>query len=255
MTAAFLLFGCSVTSEKFRYQSRFDRFYFLLNNDEKGYFASGDLDKLSASIKPRLESDKALNKHWDDVQYYEAISGFNPAQTAHFFREVILKELDRDYYYKFMGMLDAGRQKEFALTNGFMDSYLRLYKQNPSFKSIVDSIKKDGRLYGFSDSQVYGFLRHTIFPESCQKYSFFSLLKLLKECGALADFKAGNIALAAQKLGLFVQNSQEHAAQLQNISSKSGLSALPVPDLLLVYNSVVLKEMDPYALSHTLAKF
>lgn len=255
MTAAFLLFGCSVTSEKFRYQSRFDRFYFLLNNDEKGYFASGDLDKLSASIKPRLESDKTLNERWKDVQYYEAISGFNPGQTAHFFREVILKELDRDYYYKFMGMLDSGMQKEFVLTNGFMDSYFSLYKQNPSFKNLVDSIKTDGRLYGFSDGQVYGFLRHTIFPESSQKYIFFSLLKLLKECGALADFKAGNIALAAQKLGLFIQNSQDRAAALQNISGKSGLSALSVPDLLLVYYSVVLKEMDPYALSHTLAKF
>src|SRR5271157_2382562 len=91
-----LFLGCSITTEKYRYKLRFDRFYFLLDSQEKVYFASGELDKLAASLNPRLISDKNLYSKWKDIQYYEAISTFDALQTSHFFREIILKELNRD---------------------------------------------------------------------------------------------------------------------------------------------------------------
>jgi len=252
---AVLAVGCSVTTEKYRYKLRFDRFYFLLNNEEKEYFATGELDKVASSLSLRLQNDKNLKERWRDVQFYEAIATFDPYQTAHFFRDEILKELNRDNYYTFMRMLDAKTQMEFALNTNFMVSYGNMYKTNVFFKSLVDSLKTEYRLYGFSDEEVYLFLRHIIFTETSEKDIFYSLLKLLKGCGAIADFKAGNIQAASQKMTADIQNNQASALLFDTIRRTSGLTALSIHDLLQVYSSVVMKEMDPYALSHTLAKF
>jgi hypothetical protein len=189
------------------------------------------------------------------MQFSEAIATFDPAETAHFFREIILKELNRDNYYVFMNELDERAQMEFALNTNFMDYYENYYKTDVFFKNLVDSLKTEYRLYGFSDAQVYYFLRHTIFPEASQKEMVFYLLKLLSDCGALADFKDGNYAAASLKLKMEIQNNTASAVKVENIKKSSGLTMLPVEDLLQVYGKVVMKEMNPYALSHTLSKF
>jgi hypothetical protein len=250
-----LFLSCSVTTEKYRYKLRFDKFYFLLNSDEKGYFASDDLDKLGSSVKLRLASDTNFYSKWRDVQFYEAIATFDPVQTGHFFRETILKELNLDNYYIFMNMLESGTQKEFAYYTNFTVSFNRLCNNNASFKNFIASLKTDYRLYGFSDEQVCSFFRHTLFPEATRKEIVYYLLKELKGCGALPDFKAGNISAASQKLAADMQNNPADARQFETIRKASGLTALSVQELLQVYSDVVMKEMDPYALSHTLAKF
>ncbi len=250
-----ILAGCSSTSEKYRYKLRFDRFYFLLNGEEKGYFASNDLDKLAGSVASRLSNDAKLMEKWRDMQFNEAIATFDPYQTSHFFREIILKELNRDNYYLFMKELDSKAQLEFALNTNFMSYYIRYYKTDGLFKSLVDSLKTDYRLYNFSDEELYYFLRHTIFPESTQKEMVFYLLKLLNGCGALSDFKAGNYTSAALKLKNDIQNNPVNALEFEKIRKASGLTMLTLEDLVRIYGSVVMKEMDPYALSHTLSKF
>lgn len=250
-----LFLGCSVTTEKYRYKLRFDRFYFLLAGDEKEYFASNQLDKLGSSVKIRLASDTNFYNKWRNVQFYEAIATFDPYQTVHFFRNVILRELNQDNYYSFMKMLDSGMQLEFAYDTNFSASYNRITNNNRPLKNLVDSLKTDYRLYGFSDEQVCLFIRHTLFPEATQKEMVYYLLKELKGCGALADFKAGNIPAAAQKLASDIRDNPASEKQYETIRTSSGLTALAMPDLLRVYRDVVLKEMDPYALSHTLAEF
>jgi hypothetical protein len=249
-----LFLGCSVTSEKYRYKWRFDKFYGLLNNEEKSCFASNDLDKLSASLKSRLESDKKLKENWDNVQFYEAIKTFDVLETTHFFRAVILKELNRDNYYIFMNMLDGKAQQEFAKNINFTDDYERYYKTNFRFKSFVDSLKIEYRMYGFSNEQVSRFLREVIFPEVSRK-ELYPLLKLLKDSQVLSEFKAGNISAASKKLSSDVESSPIPALNLQKIMRNSGLTHISVNDLLDIYYQVIMKEMDAYALSQTLSKF
>ncbi len=249
-----LFLGCSVTSEKYRYKWRFDKFYSLLNNEEKGCFASNDLDKLGASLKSRLAGDKKLKENWDNVQYYEAIKTFDALETAHFFRAVILKELNRDNYYIFMNMLDGKAQQEFAKNSNFSAEFEKYYKTNSRFKSLIDSLKIEYRLYGFSNEQVSRFLRDVIFPDVSRK-ELFTLLKLLKDSQVLAEFKAGNIPAASKKITADVQSSPTLALNLQKIMRNSGLTHISVNDLLDIYNQVIMKEMDSYALSQTLSKF
>jgi hypothetical protein len=227
----------------------------LLDKDEKAYFASDDLYKLSVSLSNRLSGDNNLKEKWRAMQFYEAIATFDPYQTAHFFREIILKELNRDNYYTFMKELDAQAQKEFALNTNFMFYYDRYYKTDVFFRSLIKSLKTEYRLYDFSDNEICYFLRHTVFPEASQKEMVYYLLKLLSGCGALADFKSGNYAAASLKLKSNMQNNPASALEVERIKKASGLTMLSVDDLLQIYGSVVMREMDGYALSHTLSKF
>jgi hypothetical protein len=50
--------GCAVTSESYRYKTRFDDFYSLLNDQEKAYFNADQLEQLGESLDARAASDR-----------------------------------------------------------------------------------------------------------------------------------------------------------------------------------------------------
>ena len=163
------LSGCAATSDKFQFQMRMDSFYRILNTNELAAFQKGDYDAFSNSIDSRLSNESRLLKAFSAIQENEAITTFNSYQTAHFFREIILRELNRENYYRMMKFLDATNQEAFAKKDNFQPKFDSLYKSNSSFKSFVDSLRYDSRLNGFSNEEIADFFRNVSFPETSRK--------------------------------------------------------------------------------------
>ena len=250
----FFFSGCSVTSEKYRYQWRFDKFYSLLNDDEKAGFRNADYSKVGLSLDKRITEDKKLDTDLKKVKEYEAITTFSGEQTAHFFGEIILRELNRNNYYQFMKFLDPKAAVSFLKNENFAEAFDKLYQSNHAFKNFIDNMKIEYRLYGFSNEQVVQFFRNVTFPEATGK-EFYYLLKILKEGRALDDFKSGSIETAAQKMDVSLKKLITLGMEFENMKNGAGLSALDTFSVLDIYSKVVMKEMDPYAVERTLLKF
>lgn len=250
----FLVSSCTVTSEKYRYQGRFDSFFHLLNDTEKDAFRMNDLNAFASSLEKRLAADTKLNESWRKMQFNEAITSFDAAQTAHFFHDVMLRELNRPRYMAFMKFLKADAQADFARNNQFEVSGDSLYQTDSSFKSFIDNMKTEYRLYGFSNKQVYEFFRSVSFPEVSRR-NLYSILKTLKSAQAIDDFKAGRTAEAADKLEKAVKSIVTLDYELEKIRTDTGLTKVDIATLVDIYAKVVMKEMDQNAVIQTLAKF
>lgn len=255
LLALMLLAGCSVTSEKYRYQQRVDRFYSLLNQEEKADFAAGNVARAGASIEKRVASDKKLAEDYSVLQTEEAINTFDGAQTVRFFREIILRELNRPVFYRFMKYLDAKSQYDFAFNKGF-DADLTAKLNNNQFRNFMDIVRNEYRLKGFSNKQIAEFFRSISFPEVSRR-ELYHVLRILKESSqnALLDFKTGNTASAASQLDQALAKKPDIAADFAGIRERSGLTALDTARFLEVYSQIIMKEMDQGAVSRTLDKF
>jgi hypothetical protein len=248
------LTGCSVTSEKYRYQHRFDHYYNLLNQDEKALFNNAELDKLGASFDSRFSNDSKFSNAMHTVQVYEAIATFSGKETAVFFHNIILRELNRPVFYQFMNFLDSTAQESFVKKNNFTAVFEKYYQSNSGFKNFVDNIKKEYRLYNFSNEQVISFFRNISFPEVSRR-ELYHVLNLLKSVKALDDFRAGNIKAAAQKLDDAMKVTVSTVTVFNDVKKRSSLTKLDSTVFLDVYYNVIMKEMDPYALKQDLIKF
>lgn len=245
--------GCSVTSEKYKYQQRFDRFYNILNSAEKKDFAENSIDKVGASLDKRVAEDKKLAASWLAVQTEEAINTFDGVQSVRFFREIILRELNRNPFYRFMDLLDQKAQADFAFNNDFPKS-LNQALGNRNLARLMDSVRTEYRLYGFSNDQIADFFRKVSFAEVSRK-ELYPVLKMLKNSMALADFRGGNISAASQKLEQALSKNISAKYDLDAIRKRSGLTKVDVKTFLDINYNVIMKEMDPGAVERTLGKF
>ena len=155
--------GCAVTSEKYRYQQRFDKFFHLLSEEEKAMFRKADFAGAGQSIDARLLSDKKFSNAWRTVQFAEAITTFDGVQSIRFFYTIILRELNRPRYAEFMKHLDAPAAEAFVRNAGFDAVGEALIKKDNSFKSFLDKQRSEYRLYGFSNPEIFAFFRNN-FP-------------------------------------------------------------------------------------------
>ncbi len=246
--------GCAVTSEKYRYQGRIDNYYKLLNNDEKDAFRNGDYDQLAASFSKRIEADKKLSNEFIKVQQYEAITTFDAKQTAHFFREIILKELNRNNFYSFMNFFNEKSQLDFARNSNFSEDFNNLYNNNREFKKFIDNLKTEYRLNGYSNDQIIKFFRNISFPEVSRR-ELYHVFEILKDFQGVNEFTNGNVILAAQKVDSGVTKLVTADMAFNELKKRTSLTRLNTSELLDVYYNVILKEMDPYAVARTLMKF
>lgn len=252
--AAATLAACSVTSEKYRYQHRFDSFYNLLDREEASLFASNNLVQVAERLEKRMASDPKLVAAYRDAQTDEAILTFGVSQTVRFYREIILRELNRNNYYRFMNYLDAASQTDLVRRRDIGKNLESLSETNRGFRAFMDGLKKEYRLYGFSNPQITDFFRTVSFPELSRR-EFYPLLKLLRDTRALQDFRTGQTASAAQKLDQAVTGNLAARHELDAVRKRSGLTKMSTQDLLSAYYDIVMKEMDQSAVQRTLGKF
>jgi hypothetical protein len=247
--------GCSVTSEKYRYQQRIDRFFNLLTQEEKTSFAAGDIVQAGNSIDKRLASDKKFADGFTAVQTEEAINTFDGQQTIRFFREIILRELNRPPFYQFMNKLDSKAQYDFAVRNNFYQDLSAKYAER-DFKNFFDTLKTEYRLAGFSNQQVADFFRNISFPEVSRR-ELYHVLSLLKSTSvtALSAFRDGNTAAAALQLDQAISKMPVIANGFSDIRDRSSLTKVSTAQFLEIYYNVIIKEMDQGAVTRTLDKF
>jgi hypothetical protein len=251
----FTLSNCAVTSEKYRYQQRLDHFYRLLNTEEKKMFGSNELGSLGKSLEKRLSENSNFIKEFKKVQFTEAINTFDGYQTVHFFRETILKELNRPNFYRFMEFLSAEEQISFVRQEPrFIELFTALTKKNTGFLNFMNNLKREYRFTEFSDKQIIDFFRSTSFPE-VSRIRLFPLLKLLKSAKALEDFGKGNIEAATKKLDGSIKQIISLEIDFSRIKRDSSISKVSTYEFLDLYYRVILKEMDPYAVYSTIDKF
>lgn len=250
-----LFLGCAVTSEEYRYKKRFDNFYSIMDNNEKQLFALNKLQELGDSLRKRLLVDKNLKEKWHSMQVAEAIYSFSPYETAKFFREIILRELNRKNFYYFMNLLDSPSQIEFAKNPiNFLSTFEKYYNKNIRFKHFIENLKTEYRLYEFPNEEILKFFRYISFPKVSRR-EFYYILKLLKESKALDDFKLGNISSASEKLDSYLSIQRLAGEEWQRIKINSSFSKLSSNEILDIYYNVIMKEMDTGALKKTIAKF
>lgn len=254
LIAAFaVLAGCSVTSEKYKYQQRFDHFYNLLNADEKKAFSENDTNLAGTSLDKRLSQDKKLAASWLAVQTEEAINTFDGIQSVAYFRGIILRELNREPFYSFMDKLDAKTQYNFANKKDPAKLAEELVSNRDVIR-IFDLVRTEYRLYGFSNAQIIDFFRNVSFPEVSRR-ELYPVLKLLKDNQAFADFRSGNTESASQKMEQAMTKNVSAKYDFEAIRKRAGLTKTDLRAFLDIYYNVIMKEMDAGAVERTLGKF
>ncbi len=243
-----ILSNCTTVSEKFRYQQRIDAFYNLLEEEEWTLFKKREFEKAGDLIKERLSNNREFFKKWKQMQYNEAIATFDPAQTLKFFYEIIYKELNRPQYYKLMSLMDEPSVIQFAKYENIDKLCEDFYNKNNATKNFMDNLKKEYRLYKFSNREIFEFYRKVIFKEATQKY-FYDFCKFINLLNLLNAFEKGEITKFAS---LKFDNVTE--IEFQRIQKLTGLK-LRFSDFVNVYYEVVIKEMDKGAVVQTLHKF
>ncbi|OHD56539.1 MAG: hypothetical protein A2014_04395 [Spirochaetes bacterium GWF1_49_6] len=243
--ALLILSGCVVTSEIYRYKNRFDHFYTLLGDQEKQLFAQDKLTELGASIDKKLASDSEFYKKYREVQIYEAITSFDGAKTSWFFRYIILKELNRENLYTYMNFFTPEEQTAFASNQGINEIVENKIQKDGAFKSFMDSMRTEFRLYGFTNPQINEFFRNVVFPEVSRK-QVYQLLLALKSAGLIAEYKSPekNIADLALKLDAALKGNTLDKNKFEEIKKLSGLSKLDTASFLKIYNDFIMVEMD-----------
>lgn len=249
-----LLFtGCSVTKEKYRYQHRFDHFYSLLNGNEQELFRKNDLKNLGISIDNRIKNGGDFAKELKKVTEYEAIATFSGQSTASFFRNTILRELNRPHFYRLMDELSAKEQIAFV-RGDFLPIFKQKLVSDKKFKNLIRQSLRDYRLIGFTSAQIYDYYRQISFNEVSRRY-LFSLLEVLKQVGALNDFLLGYTVAANEKLDQTRKNNVVVDRNIDEIKKRCSLTHVSSLDLLKLYSEVIMKKMDPYVLKRTIGKF
>lgn len=245
--------GCAVTSEKYRYQTRFDKFYHLLNDEEKVLFAANDMRGVGQSLARRQAADRDLSNAMKAVEDYEAITSFSDEQTAGFFRNVILKELNWPNYYRFLKSFTGQELTLFANGAGFDPVVEARYQSDRKFRAFMDDLRKEYRFYGFSNQQIVHFFRMISFPEAAGKQLYW-LLEAMKKALVLEDFRAGNVAEAARKLSAGGKGNLG-AFDVVEIRKLTGLENMDMALFLDTYARVVIPQMDAEAVEKIWMKF
>lgn len=248
----FLVFltSCITTTEKYRYQQRVDNFYHLFQAEEWNYFKSADFGSAAKMISERLKNDNKFLSKWKKVQYDEAIATFDVEQTLKFFYEIILKELNKDAYFDFMELLPSNLMLSFI--NKDYSSLEDFYNSNNNFKNFVEKLKREYRLYKFTNEEVFKFFREILFKEATQK-RFYNFCNILSDMKLLYEFEKGMLSYVENEISKGLPKTVE--IKLETFYNNTGLKGLPFTEVIRVYYNVVMKEMDKGAVIQTLHKF
>ncbi len=248
----FVLFlnSCTVTQEKYRYQQRFDHFYSLLSDSQKRLFRKNSLEELGKSIDDRKKSDAIFAVGLKKVTEYEAIATFSGSATASFFRDTILRELNRPHFYRLMNSLSGEDQVRFIRRD-----FTVLEKiENRKFKKLMNEAVQDYRLVDFTPEEVFDYYRNVSFNEVARRHLFL-LLSILKEAKILDYFIVGRVDEAAKQLDGAMKNNVALEMKLDELKKLSSLTHVSSLQLLRLYSEIVMKEMDPKVLERTIGKF
>ena len=144
-----------------------------------------------------------------------------------------------------MNFFTPEEQTAFASNQGINEIVENKIQKDGAFKSFMDSMRTEFRLYGFTNPQINEFFRNVVFPEVSRK-QVYQLLLALKSAGLIAEYKSPekNIADLALKLDAALKGNTLDKNKFEEIKKLSGLSKLDTASFLKIYNDFIMVEMD-----------
>lgn len=126
------------------------------------------------------------------------------------------------------------------------------YNSNNKFKNFIEKLKKEYRLYKFTNEEIFNFFREILFKEATQK-RFYSFCDILSDMKLLYEFEKGNLTYVENEISKGLPKTVE--IKLDTFYNNTGLKGLPFTEVIKVYYNVVMKEMNKGAVIQTLHKF
>ncbi len=238
----FLFSSCAIEGEVFRLQTRMNSWYKLLDDTEDLLFAQNDIQTLGASLDQKESQDPIFKSNIVEVRIDEAIMSFDGTQTAHFFYNILLRDLARFSYEELFDSLSTAQKIEFITTS------------NTSIPAKVFSNAK--RHYGFdsfTDAQIVDYYRTVSFPANYYPV-IYDILVFLARYHNMESFLQGDMNTTLTTFDrvkeLINSRSIPHRRQGEKdwqtwneFKSRTYLSSLSDEEFLRVL-AVVLPQMD-----------
>ncbi len=165
----FLFGACAIEGEVYRLQTRINSWYALLDYSEELLFAKNDVDSLGISLDQKSSQDPNFQKQLSEVRIDEAIMGFDGAQTAHFFYNILLRDLAKFSYEEFLNSLTPAQKIEFITTSNTTVS-----------PKIYNNAKRYYGFNSFTDEQILHYYRTVSFPANYYPTVYESLAFLAR---------------------------------------------------------------------------
>ncbi|MGL5955829.1 MAG: hypothetical protein ACRC0X_04395 [Brevinema sp.] len=186
LTLCFLLSSCAIEGEVFRLQTRLDAWYQLLNESEDLLFAQYKITELGQLLDQKENENLEFRQQLREIRIKEAIMSFDGEQTAHFFYNILLRDLAKFSYEEFINSLSPQEQITF-ITNPYTYSY-------PKQERIFRNAKKNYGFQYFSDQQIIDYYRTISFPANFYPL-VYNILAFLARYRTMETFLQGEISL------------------------------------------------------------
>lgn len=179
-----MLNSCAIEGEVFRLQNRMNSLYQLLDDHEEQLFASNNLEALGESLDKKEITNEEFRQSLREVRINEAIMSFNGQQTAHFFYNILLRDLAKFSYEEFFHSL-SNEEKISFISQNELPSYVKQ-------KSIITKAKKHYGFRSFSDKQIINYYKQVSFPANYHP-TVYETLAFLARYRSLQSFLQGDI--------------------------------------------------------------
>ncbi len=177
----FLFSSCAIEGEVFRLQTRVNAWYKLLDDSEELLFAQNDIQTLGASLDQKELQDQNFQKQLSEVRINEAIMSFDGTQTAHFFYNILLRDLARFSYEELFDSLSTAQKISFITTS------------NTSVPSkVFSNAKKHYGFDSFTDIQILEYYRTVSFPANYYPV-IYDILAFLARYNNMESFLRGDM--------------------------------------------------------------
>ncbi len=171
------LSSCAIEGEVYRLQSRINSWYSLLDDNAGRLFAQNRTEALGAYL------DSSQNENLRAIRINEAIMSFDGEQTAHFFYNVLLKDLARFSYEEYMQSLTPSEIADFAKNN------------IPPKTRVTDNARRHYGFKSFEDAEILSYYRNTSFPADYYPI-VYDILAFLARYRTMDAFLSGDINTA-----------------------------------------------------------
>ncbi len=177
---AILLFlsSCAIEGEVYRLQSRVNSWYNLLDGGAERLFAQNNTKALGAYLDSGDSPD--FQNSLRAIRINEAIMSFDGEQTAHFFYNVLLKDLARFSYAEYISSLSPVEISEFVRNSP------------PSKPRITDNARRHYGFKSFEDGEILSYYRNISFPADYYP-AVYDILAFLARYRVMDDFLRGDI--------------------------------------------------------------
>ncbi len=246
--------SCAIQGEVYRLQTRINYWHQLLNDDEEKMFAQNKVKELGLILDQKEESDPQFKQQIREVRINEAIMSFDGEQTAHFFYNVLLRDLAKFSYEEFIDSLSIEEKTQFVQKT-LPDTIFTAKKS--VFKNAID----DYGFNSFTNEEILNYYRTVSFPANYYVV-VYDILAFLAKYRSMDLFLQGDVKGTVDIFNSIEKRQNSKSIAVRNQAKKdlvlwndfkkrtflTSLSDAEFAEILLI----VLPEMDTTVLIQTI---